>query len=211
MKKFSFTTVIAFVCLLFSSCGLGSLGATDALSKTQTTLNAAGAAEGLVSSLLGTLLSGATTSEQALVGIWVYASPKVVFESENILAKLGGAVASNKVESTLGGYLKKAGFSVGKTSLTLKADKTCILSLNGKEANGTYAYDSARRSLVITGAFGVASMTCTATIENGQLLMLFDADKILTILTNVSSISNSSLGTFLQNYSGMKLGWAMKK
>ena len=57
--------------------------------------------------------------------------------------------------------------------------------------------------------------TCTAAVKNGELYMLHDADNLLSLATKLSSSSKnttlSTLSTLLGSYSGLKLGWTMKK
>jgi len=45
------------------------------------------------------------------------------------------------------------------------------------------------------------------------MYLLFDSSKLLSIATNLgtSNSSLSSLTSLLGNYSGLKLGWSMKK
>ena len=141
---------LTFVTLSLASCGMGTkssvassnLGGTTSTGSSLTSGLLGGALSGnggssLLGSVLGNLL-GTTTSESSLVGTWTYAAPKVVFESENILAKLGGAAVSSKVESTLSTYLQKIGLKAGKSQLTLNEDNTCTFNYNGKTVNGTY-------------------------------------------------------------------------
>jgi hypothetical protein len=65
--------------------------------------------------------------------------------------------------------------------------------------------------MTLTGTFGVGKMTCTVSVQGGQLLMLFEADKLLNVATSISSKSTSTLSSLLNSYSGLKLGWAMTK
>jgi Zn/Cd-binding protein ZinT len=160
---------------------------------------------------LSTLLKGRSASATSNQGTWTYSAPKVVFESQNVLAQLGSSVASSKIESTLKSQLTKMGFKAGKTTITLNEDKTCVFSLNGKTANGTYTYDPNTSLLTITGALGVTSTTCHCTLNGSELYMLFDADKLLNVATSLGSKSTSTLGSLLQSYTGLKLGWAMTK
>ncbi len=216
---------LTFVTLSLASCGMGTkssvassnLGGTTSTGSSLTSGLLGGALSGnggssLLGSVLGNLL-GTTTSESSLVGTWTYAAPKVVFESENILAKLGGAAVSSKVESTLSTYLQKIGLKSGKSQLTLKEDNTCTFNYNGKTVNGTYTYDSSSNKMTIQGALGVSSMTCTVTVSGNELYMLFDADKLLSVMTGLGSTvsSTSTISSLLKNYNGLKLGWTMKK
>ena len=164
----------------------------------------------VVGTVLGSLI-GNKTSANSLVGTWTYAQPKVVFESENVLAKLGSTVASSKLESTLTAQLKKMGFAAGKSTFVLNSDKTCQFNLNGRTLNGTYNYNASSSLLTVQGALGVTSVSCTCNVVGGQMYMLFDADKLLSIASGMASASTSTLAGLLNNYNGLKLGWAMQK
>ncbi len=210
--KTNFKVAILFACTLFlTSCGFGSTGASTQKTNS-TTSSLSGAAGSVLGNVLGALLNG-TTTQSSITGTWVYSSPKVVFESESVLAKIGSSVASSKLENTLTQQLKKIGFTSGKTKLTLNSDNTCALVLNSKTLNGTYTYDSSTQLLTITGALGTKSVSCTATLNGGELCMLYDASKLLGMVQTLGSISSttSTLSSLLKNYSGLKLGWAMKK
>lgn len=216
MNKFCMYAAIVAASLSLASCGLGTMG-----NATNTNANATAPGNLLTGSLqqtgtglLGNLLSsilGNTTSQQSLVGTWVYSGPKVVFESENILSQIGGQVVSSNLEQKLGDQLSKYGFSTGKSTLTLNSDNTCTLTVGSKSYNGTYVYDTNTHKMTLTGTFGVGKMTCTVSVQGGQLLMLFEADKLLNVATSISSKSTSTLSSLLNSYSGLKLGWAMTK
>lgn len=219
MKKFkSFAAIIA-ASLTLASCGLGTTGTTTQRTGTAAQTDALGAilggaigqnGTGILGTILGNILNGATT-QQSLVGSWTYAGPKLVFESENILSQIGGQVLSNNLEQKLGTYLEKMGFKAGKSVLTFANDGKCSLVLGSKTMPGTYTYDPGSNKLTLTGVFLTGQLPCTVTVQNGQLLMLFDADKLLSIATAVGAKGSSSLGSLLGSYSGLKLGWAMTR
>lgn len=207
MNKIKSFAAIVAASLTLASCGFGTTGNTGT---TTTTTNAAANAGDLLGTVLSSIL-GNTTTQQSLVGTWTYSGPKVVFESENILSQLGGQVVSNNLEQKLGTQLQKMGFSAGKSALTLNNDGSCSLVLGNRTLPGTYVYDASANKMTLTGVLGVGQMTCTVSTQSGQLYMLFDADKLLAVATSLSSKSTSSLASILQSYSGLKLGWAMKK
>ena len=182
-----------------AASGLGSLASTLSSTSTQSILG------GVLSTLLGN-----TTSQASILGTWTYSSPKVVFESESILSKIGSQVASSKIESSLTQQLKKLGFSTGKSAITFNEDGTYSMALGSKTYSGTYSYDTSSSTMILKGALGVTSMTCNCTVNLGELYMLFSADKLLSAATAVSSV-NSTLSTLLSSYNGLKLGWAMSK
>jgi len=214
MKKNFFTAIVLSSSAFLAGCGLGTTGTTGALpaaNNTQTSvLTSAG------TSVLGTLMStllGNTTTKSSIVGTWTYASPKVAFESQNILAQLGSAVASSKIESTLDKQLKKLGFQAGKSTLTFNNDGSCALLRNGKSFPGTYTYDTSSSQMTITGAFGMTTIKPTVSVMGNELYMMFEADKlmnIMNVLANATSYT-STLSSLLGNYNGLKLGMTMTK
>ena len=56
-------------------------------------------------------------------------------------------------------------------------------------------------------------MTCTATVSGNELHMLFDADKLLNVMTGLGSslTTNATLSTLLKSYNGMMLGWTVTR
>jgi len=211
MNKVKTLAAIVAASLSLASCGLGTTaGTTTATGTTAQGTDILQAGTGILGNILEGIL-GSTTSQQTLIGTWTYSGPKVVFESENILSQIGGQVVSSNLEQKLGTQLSKLGFTAGKSSLALGEDGSCTLTLGKKAVPGTYTYDANSHKLTLSGVLGVGQMTCTVSVQGGQLLMLFDADKLLAVATFLSSKSNSTLGSIINSYSGLKLGWAMKK
>lgn len=224
MKKYLMMAATVAATLTLNSCGglgtagnaLGSNGSTPTAQGTLGSLAGALTGSNGGSSVLGTVLSsllGNKTTQNSIVGTWKYAAPKVTFESENVLAKLGSSVVSNKVESTLGSQLGKIGFTAGKTAFTFNQDGTCTMTIGSKTTKGTYTYNQQTSQMTLKGALGVASLTCTVSVVGGEMYMLFDADKLLSVITGVSSkvSAASTLNSLLKNYNGLQLGWTMKK
>jgi len=206
MKKIKSFAAIVAASLTLASCGLGTTGTTT--TDNNSSIQQVGG--DILGTILGSLLGG-TTSQQSLIGTWTYYGPKVVFESENILSQLGGQVVSSNLEQKLGTQLSKMGFSAGKSTLVLNNDGSCTLTLGKRALTGTYAYDNSTNKLTLTSVLGVGQMTCTVSVQGNQLYMLFDADKLLSVATSLSSKSTSTLSSLLQSYTGLKLGWAMTK
>lgn len=217
MKKNVLILSVVATTLFLASCGAGTTKSQTASSFASSVLNGMANANtqntvNLLGDVLGTLLGNKTTAE-SIEGQWTYAAPKIVFESENILAKLGSSVASSKIESTLSQQLQKIGFKEGVSTMTFNADGTCVLTLNSKALNGTYVYDANTSSMEIKGALGMTKVNCTCSVVGNEMYLLFDANKLLSMFTTLSGKSNltSSLTSLLGNYSGLKIGWTMKK
>jgi len=218
MKKNYSVFSILMLAVVFSSCK-----AVNYQKDTKTEANAlisnalSGNTSQTTTDLLGRVLSyllfGNTTSKENIIGTWTYSSPKVIFESENILAKVGSDIASEKVEKTLGEQLERLGFTLGKTALTFNEDNTCSFTFGSRTYPGTYKYDSSTNRLTISDAMGVSNLRCTACKNGNELYLLFDSDKLLTLINTLgkSTISNTSAASVLNSYKGLKLGWSMTK
>lgn len=167
----------------------------------------------LLGRVLSYLLYGNTISQDNIIGTWTYSSPKVIFESENILAKLGSDIASDKIEQTLGDQLSRIGFAKGKTTLKFNKDNTCSFTYGSRTYPGTYKFDASANRLTITDAFGVGNVKCTACKNGNELYLLFDSNKVLSVLNTLSnsSLGNATAASVLGNYKGLKLGWSMTK
>lgn len=222
MKKTIFAAAILAASFVLSGCTTPGAGLVHNGGTTTTTTPTAGAGLGTLasaltgttgasSSILGNVLTsllGNKTSQSSLAGTWTYSAPKVVFESESILAQLGSTVASSKIESSLSSQLKKLGFSAGKSTITFDGKGNYSMALGSKAYTGTYTLDTSTNTLTMTGALGLATLSCTVSVVGNEMCMLFGADKLLTVASAVSKVNNT-LSTLLSNYSGMKLGWSM--
>lgn len=220
MKRL-FILLVFPLSFIISSCSLGKAvnyqkdTKTDASSLLDNALsgNTSKTTTDLLGRVLSYLLYGNTINKENIIGTWTYCSPKVIFESENILAKIGSDIASDKIEKTLGDQLSRIGFTQGKTSLTFNKDNTCSFSYGNRTYSGTYKFDASANKLTITDALGLGTVKCTACKNENELYLLFDSNKVLSVITAISNsqIGNSTASSVLGNYKGLKLGWSMKQ
>ncbi len=220
MKKQILPIIIVAASLLFTSCGLGTNGmsTTGASTSPSTTESVASAGASILNDLLGSLLSK-TITERSFIGTWTYQSPEVRFESETLLSKAGGSVMASSLEKKLDSYLGKIGITKGVTTFTFKSDKTYIIQTKGKTiSSGTYTYDQSNQMLSMQGTFGLMNQSCLVGMDGTNLCLLYDADKLLSVMNSAASVlgqANSTLGSvasvFGNNYNGMKVGFSLAK
>ena len=219
MKKNILSAVILAATLTIAACGPGATGTTASTPTSNTAgTDIASAGANILGNLLGSILSN-TLTEQSFVGTWTYQSPQVRFESENLLAQAGGTVVASSIEQKLDGYLAKIGITKGVTSFTFKEDKTFLIATNGKNvASGTYTYDRSDKILNLTSTLGLMNQNCIVGMDGTNLCLLYDADKLLTVMNTVGAPlgkTNSTLGSISsilgQNYTGMKVGFSLSK
>lgn len=222
MKK-NTIAIIAFCSAMLSSCGMlgpsaGTYTSTQASSGNAlgSLLNAAGGAQG-ATSLLGSILGAFTntTNANSIVGTWTYKEPSIQFESSNLLAQAGGAVASQSIVNKIAPYYAKVGIKPGVAKLTLNKDNTCAITLSTKTINGTYTYDSSTGTITVKGATGLKLFTAYASVSLNQLALTLDTTNLLGMMQNVASkSSNSTLSTLSglsSSFNGMKTGFLFVK
>ena len=165
----------------------------------------------IASQLLGT---GAVNAN-SLQGTWSYEKPCIAFESENVLASLGGVAASTKLENSLNNILNKVGFSSGKIELTLNADSTGCITLGGK--NTEFKWSIKESDLALTFPLTQKTVQMNAKISGGSLRLAMNADKLLTIINTVSEKASSinstasSINALIKNVKGMYVGLKFTK
>lgn len=227
MKKLSIIAAFAAASLTLSSCfttgGTGTTAGTgtDTGSVLGGILGQGGIAQAggdILNNILGGLLTKGLTQE-SIYGTWVYESPEVRFESENLLAKAGGQVVASSIERKLESYLTKVGIKKGLTTYTFNQDNTYTITTSGRTiSQGTYTFNPKSLTLKMEGGMGLINQTCTIGMDGTNLCFLYDADKLLKVMNSVGSVlgqANSTIGSvagiFGDNYKGMKLGLAMSK
>jgi hypothetical protein len=149
-----------------------------------------------------------------LAGSWSYTGSAVEFESQSLLAKAGGTVASNSAEEKLNGYLEKGGIKPGALVFTFNADSTFTAKASAKSTKGSYHYEASTKTLTLKFA-KIGGLKAKVTAAGSTMALLFKADKLLKLLTYLSSKSNNaslkSINALAGNYDGMMLGLTLKK
>ena len=126
----------------------------------------------------------------------------------------GGSVAANAAENKLNEQLAKVGITAGQMSFTFNADSTFTAKVGAKSLKGTYSYDASEQKANLKFMKLIplnTKVNCTST----NMDLLFNSDKLLKLITLISSKSNSTtlktIGSLADNYDGMMLGFSLKK
>ena len=184
-------------CLLLFSCGnLGSMMSGTGV------INA-------VSSVIGL----DKVRAQDLIGAWNYSGPGCAFMSENLLAKAGGEMAAVQIEEKLLPYYQQVGISAANTSITFSENGTFSARIAGTPLSGSYTFDEATQQIKLKTL--LLSMNCYAKKELSGISILFEANKLLTILQTMSALSGNkdmqTIGEISKNYDGVRIGFDMRK
>ena len=149
-----------------------------------------------------------------MTGTWRYTGSAIEFESENLLKKAGGPVAASAAEQKLDEQLAKVGIKEGQLSFTFNADSTFVSTLGKRKLNGTYSYDAGTQMLHLR-YMKLIPMNAKVNYTTQQMDLLFEADKLLKLITFLSSKSSSAtlkaISSLADSYDGMMLGYELKR
>ncbi len=204
MKK-TWSMVVALGILLSVSCEAYGQSLKDILKSS--------AVKDAVTSITG----GKTLTAENLTGTWTYKNPAVKLESDNTLKSVAGSVAAGEVEEKLKAYCAKAGIVEGLFSYTFKSDGTFTNEMKKKNISGTYSLNPDAKTIELHYTFGgkATTMTASVVLSDGEMNLLFNADKLLDLVTKLSSVTdNTTLKTLSKlagEYDGMKLGFELTK
>ena len=168
---------------------------------------------GVLSALTTIFDAAKGATKNNIVGTWTYTEPAVVFESNNALKNIGGKVASSVIESKLQAELEKYGIKKGALTMTFDDSGNFTQTINGRELSGTYTVDKGKVSLKYGGMF--KQLVGTTQVDGNDLLIVMDADKLLSFAKTVGSLTGNSLlksaGNILGSMDGMEVGLKLNK
>lgn len=151
----------------------------------------------------------AITGKVDLTGSWTYSGSAVKFKSENLLKQAGGALAANNLEKKLDESLKKAGIKEGLTKYTFNADSTFTCTVSNRTKSGTYTYDPSTQNINLKYS-RLVSYNAKVEMSAGKMSLLFDADKLFSMLVFLGNKATSSalksITALAEGYDGMMLG-----
>lgn len=240
MKKISLLSVLLTGMFFFSNCGLfyqnelGTANAQSILSKIASKVSSATSSSSssstsestsssssstssssILTSILSAVLGSSTLSEEDLVGTWNYSGVDCVFESESLLLSAGGEVAATQLEEKLDTYLAKVGIKAGACSYTFDAEGNFSSVIGGKTLSGTYTLNADESTMKLSYMKGLVSTTVHVAKSGSTLSILYESDKLLTIVKAASTLTGNStlstLSSLLDNYDGLLVGLELTK
>lgn len=147
-------------------------------------------------------------------GEWTYSGPSVDVSGKNVLAGLGKPLAKSKLKKKLKEAYKKMGLTKIKPQFAFAPDGTCSIQILGRKVKGTYNYNPDLEKITMKW-HGVPVTAKLKRDGKKKLHLTFDADKLLSLISLVSSFSDSStvkaLGTLIDNYDDVLIGFELKK
>lgn len=129
------------------------------------------------------------------------------------MAKAGGDIAANKIESELSTYYTKAGFTSSNTYFKFNTDGTFESKIHGKSWKGTYTFDEKTHAITMKGL--LLSISGFATKKTSGVSLLFESKKLLTLVQTLTALSGNStlstIGNITKNYDGVRVGFDLAK
>lgn len=168
----------------------------------------------ILSGVAKAVIGDKATTANSVIGTWTYVQPKCQFESENMLAKAGGAVAAKEVEEKMQKVFEKIGMNGGQ--YTFNEDGTYSYTIKKRTIKGTYTFDDTEKTITMKGKLGIKTVA-HITVTGNSMSMVFNADKLMSVLKTITGATSkinstaSTINSVAAAYDGMMLGFELKK
>ncbi len=147
-------------------------------------------------------------------GQWTYSAPSVDVSGKNLLAGMGKPIAKGKLKKKLKNAYKKIGLDKARPQFTFNEDGSCAIKLLGVSMKGSYNYNPSDEKITLKW-HGIPMTARLKRDGKKKLHLTFDADKLLSLLSLASKVSDNSalkaLSFLLDNYQDVMVGFEMKK
>lgn len=168
----------------------------------------------ILSGVISNVVGDKATTESSFNGTWKYNAPACEFESDNLLAKAGGTAAAEKIEKRVAPLLKSVG--VNGIVYTFDGKGKYTSKIKKRVTEGTYKFDSKAKTITFTPTIGMA-YTAHVAVQGSTMTLTFEADKLMTTLKTISNATSklsttaALINTLMNSYSGMRVGFELKK
>lgn len=168
----------------------------------------------ILSGVISNVVGDKATTESSFKGTWKYNAPACEFESDNLLAKAGGTAAADKIEKRVAPLLKSVG--VNGIVYTFDGEGNYTSKIKKRVTKGTYKFDSKAKTITFTPTIGMA-YTAHVAVQGSTMTLTFEADKLMTTLKTISNATSklsttaALINTLMNSYSGMRVGFELKK
>ena len=168
----------------------------------------------ILSGVAKAVIGDKATTANSIIGTWTYVQPKCQFESENMLAKAGGAVAAKEVEEKMQAVFEKIGMN--GCQYTFNEDGTYSYTIKKRTIKGTYTFDNTEKTVTMKGKLGIKTVA-HITVTGNSMSMVFNADKLMSVLKTITGATAkinstaSTINSVAGAYDGMMLGFELKK
>lgn len=213
MKKIKLTVLaVLATAFLFVSCGTTGMSGGSTSSST----SSSGSIGSSISDVLGAVLGyNASLTKADLQGTWNYIGTDCKFKSDDLLKKAGGELVAGQIETKMDETFSKIGIKRGACTFIFNTDNSFSATLGTKKISGTYVFDETNKKVTLTYLMGLATMDANVSKSGSAISLLFDADKILSLLSVLASVSNNTsikaIGELAGQYDGLLVGFQLQK
>lgn len=154
------------------------------------------------------------TTASSIVGTWNYIAPECQFESDDLLAKAEGEVASKKVEDQMQSVYDKIGLN--GCQFTFNEDGSYSYTLKNRTVKGTYTFDDTEKSITMSTKLGI-KLTAYVTVAGNNMSLVFNTDKLMSALKTITGAASkvnetaASINSLISSYDGLRMGFELKK
>ena len=212
VEKYSMKKEMKKVALMALMMVSGLPMAAQDLSDILNSVMGGGSGSDVVSTLTSVFSSDKQATAQNVVGTWTYMEPAIVFSSDNILARAGSKIASDKIEAKIQEQLSKYGIKPGAFTMTFNEDGTFTETLSGKTTKGKWTVKNSKLMLTIAG---VRALAITTQVSGRDMQFVTDASKLLTFFKTLGAKSSNSqiktVTSLMKSINGMQAGITMRK
>ncbi len=169
-------------------------------------------------SILGNLAKEAigevTTTQNSIIGTWIYSAPAIQMDSDDALAGLGSRVASSSIVDKLSPIYEKMGLN--ESTFTFSADSTYSTQMSKLKTDGSYTFDAQTKTVKLETKVGV-TVTAKVVTAGDSMTLLFNADKLMGALKAITGyVGNmntkfASISSLLDKYDGLLVGFELTK
>ncbi|MFR9504403.1 MAG: DUF4923 family protein [Rikenellaceae bacterium] len=169
-----------------------------------------------VTDVIETVTGGQSLTVDNITGEWNYLQPAVQLDSDSLIGSAAGVALASQAESTLETYCTKVGIVAGKFTFTINSDSTFSFELGSRTVSGTYTLDSTTSIIKFSfTSINLVSISAYTSIVGDSLSLLFNADKLITLVNAIASSSSSTslsaMSSLLTSYDGVLLGFEFSK
>ena len=159
-------------------------------------------------------VTGTSTAALDITGNWKYKGTSCALQSEDVVKKIGAAVATSALEKKMNAQCAKVGIKAGACNFTFNTDGSFITTVGKKNYSGTYTFDKSNGSMVLS-YLQLMNLNATVATSGSDISLLFEANKLLKLISYLSKTSTKSsiktISSMLNQYDGAKIGFKLGK
>jgi hypothetical protein len=168
-----------------------------------------------ITNLIEGVFSKSDLDVSDLAGQWTIDGSAVSFQSDNLLQKAGGLAAASAIEAKIDPYMEQYGL-VGAV-MVIQTDGSFEIQMSKGTIKGTIVKSSSSTSnftfnITVLGK-SISSVPAYVQKSSSSLDLMFDSNKLKSILSTVGKLVNSSLASsalsILNSYEGLYVGFGM--